>query len=150
DKALEEVQRITFTCSRCGWTGSPPGIVTGEVFGIRNGGPEHWVLRCSECGRLPEGRGAPDRHVLGPDISNVDSKLVSKRWEELNHPKLDHPAASRTTKSVGPIVDLNEWIGRYEPDLYELAYVGQQVWPNFADFLWNMNEVTWESPGLGE
>lgn len=139
DSALEEVQRISFICPRCSWRGSQPGIVTGNVSGITNGGPEHWVLRCPECGRLPEGRGVPDRHILQPDISNVDANLIVKRWEKNSRSKLDHPAASRTTKSVGIIKDLDEWIRQYEPNQYELAYVGQQLWRNCADFLWDMD-----------
>jgi hypothetical protein len=150
DKALEEAQRIIFICPRCNWTGSQPGIVTGKISGIRSGGPEHWLLRCRECGRLPEGRGAPDRHILQPDITNVDANLIVKRWEERRRPKLDAPEASRTTKSVGPIVDLHKWIERYEPSLYELAYVGQQMWPNFADFIWDMNIATLGNLGLDQ
>lgn len=81
DKALEEVQRINLVCPRCNWTGLQPGIVTGEVFGITGGGPSCWVLRCPECGRFPEGSGSPDRHILEPDISKINAKLILKRWE---------------------------------------------------------------------
>ena len=76
---------------------------------------------------------------MEPDISKINAKLILKRWEEVGRPNIDHPAASRTTKSVGLIGNLDEWIRIYEPNLHELAYVGQQLWPDYADFLWEMN-----------
>ena len=89
--------------------------------------PEQWRLQCPTCGGQ-----------IGPDLSPVAAEPIVKRWEETGRPTLDNPAASAAFRSSPGISDLPEWIRKNEPSHLELAYLGQQLWPNahaMLDFL---------------
>jgi hypothetical protein len=117
-RATAELSRIPIVCGGCDWTGSHPAIES------QGRGPEHWTLRCPACGS-----------IVGPDVDSLDSLKILARWDAVSRPVLDQPGAATSIKSIRPIADLRQWIRSYEPMENELAYVGQQMYANFADFI---------------
>lgn len=120
-RALNELQQISLVCSACDWTGNVPGIEVNP-----REGPTGWRLRCSDCYML-----------VGPNLDGLDPSAIIQRWKEQGKPRLDSPAASVLIESVAPLLDLETWIqdDKYPPMENEVAYVGQQLWPNFAQFI---------------
>ncbi len=139
-RALDELQRIPLLCSGCEWLGSQPNVFEGEValagsFFLSAPGskprPANWRLRCPDCGA-----------IVGPVLDNLDIDIVLRRWRTVGQPRLDSPAAAPMIQSVAPIQDLEQWINKYEPMENELAYVGQQLWSRFADFISDVRRKT--------
>jgi hypothetical protein len=89
--------------------------------------PEQWELHCPTC-----------HGPVGPDLALVNARTVTARWVKLGRPSLDSPAASAAFRSAAPINDLSSWIGKNNPSQLELAYLGQQIWPNLVAMLANM------------
>lgn len=119
-RATSELGEIPLVCGGCGWSGSHPNI---KAIGGR-GGPTNWRLRCQACGS-----------VVGPDIDSLDTAVIVERWNASGRPRLDPPAAATMIQSSRPVTDLQQWILSHEPLENELAYVAQQLWSNFADFI---------------
>lgn len=118
--ALAELHYIPLICSRCngGWV-HPRILITDESIG-----PEGWRLRCPEHSCL-----------VGPDVQPLRRDVMIQRWLSIGRPLLDNPSAATSIKSVGPVINLEEWIHRFQPMDLELAYVGQQLWPTFSEFI---------------
>ena len=57
----------------------------------------------------------------------------------LESPALDHPAAATSIMPIGHISDFDQWVSNLSPLENELIYVGQQLWPSFAEFLTALN-----------
>jgi hypothetical protein len=88
-----------------------------------NGGyPEDWRLICPRCGR----------GQLGPDLEPVRAEPLVNRWRALGRPSLDNPGAGACFASVPRVTELDEWIRANEPSHLELAYLGQQMWPDLV------------------
>ncbi len=94
--------------------------------------PENWRLSCALCGG-----------VVGPYLSHVHPDPIIRRWEASGKPRLENPCASLLFRSVERIGDLPGWIRENEPSNLELAYLGQQMWPNIGSML-----KIFESPDL--
>jgi hypothetical protein len=91
--------------------------------------PQRWRLQCPICA----GR-------IGPDLAPVAAEPLVKRWREVGCPVLDAPIASpllrpKNRSGGGFIADLAEWTRKDNPSHLELAYVGQQLWPDAAEML---------------
>lgn len=115
--ASEELNNIPFVCTSCGWAG------TGNKF-YCEGKPINWILLCPECNVQVE-----------PKLGGIDSNVIVSQWFRLGRPTLEMPGAARLIVSTKPITDLSNWIKSYDPMPNELAYVGQQLWSNFATFI---------------
>jgi len=124
-RAIQELQRIALVCSECTWKGFNPRIATRWS----SSGPASWIISCPKCGR-----------IAGPDIDDIDWDNIISRWKDMGMPRLEHPACAKLITSTRPIFDLEEWIQSFEPMEKELAYVGQQLWPNFAAFMHSVRE----------
>ena len=123
-RALYELQYIPFVCSmqydRCNWKGFQPRV---WLYGS-SPRPMFWRVRCPKCGS-----------IAFPDIADLDYDIIINRWKSLGRPALDNPAAAKMIVSVKPVYDFKKWIENFKPMETELAYVGQQLWPNLAHFL---------------
>jgi hypothetical protein len=90
--------------------------------------PEQWLLSCPNCGG-----------IVGPDLIRLRQEPILQRWIALHRPPLEDPHFGRLIKLSGPVVDLAEWIrkigGETGPHPLELAYLGQQLWPNINEML---------------
>jgi hypothetical protein len=93
---------------------------------IQEGGlyPEQWRLVCPSCGGL-----------AGADLTCVSAAPILERWKALGSPPLDNPGASAIFRSAPAISDLSAWIEKNDPSHLELAYLGQQLWPNIGVML---------------
>lgn len=128
--ALQELRRFTLVCygEHCDspkpggshTKGLNPGAVIDEI-GLY---PENWFLRCPSCGEC-----------VGPDLGLIDTTSLIARWNILRKPILEHPGAAKGIKSAQPIVDLNNWIQTTDPSPLELAYLGQQMWPDIGTLM---------------
>jgi len=116
--ASEELNQIRFHCFGCGWEGM------GNKLVCSGGEPRYWLLQCPECFA-----------VVAPDLRGLDTEVIIEQWHRLGRPALENPGASWNIVSIKPINDLRDWIDSFEPMANELAYVGQQLWPNFANFM---------------
>lgn len=81
--------------------------------------PEQWRFQCPLCGG-----------PVGPDLASVAAEPIVNRWKERGSPTLDNPAASAVFRSAPKITDLPDWIRKNDPSHLELAYLGQQLWPD--------------------
>ena len=115
-RALDEVQFIPLVCSKCTWEGYRPHIFVRPR-------PKDWMVRCPKCSQ-----------IVVPDIDYLNLDLILKQWEVKGKPRLDPPAAAASLRSARPILNLEEWLERFNPMENELAYVGQQLWSNLAHF----------------
>lgn len=86
--------------------------------------PEEWRLVCPSCSG-----------VIGPDLECVQAEPIIAKWASAGRPVLENPAASAAFRSAPSITDLPQWIKRSEPSHLELAYLGQQLWPNIGEML---------------
>src|SRR5206468_70501 len=86
--------------------------------------PEQWSLRCPMCGGQ-----------IGPDLDPILEAPILKRWEEVGRPVLDCPAAGAVFEPSATIVDLRAWIQGMKPSNLEMAYLGQQLWPDVERML---------------
>lgn len=133
-QALREFHRWRLVCygNRC--RAKRPGSGSNGMAArsvIRESGlhPDKWLLVCPYCGAS-----------VGPDITCMTGELLIHRWESVGRPRLEYPVAGAGIQSLGNIVDLAEWIGCSEPSQFELAYLGQQMWPDIASMLTAMTE----------
>lgn len=127
-RALNEVQYLLLSCSRCDWSGCHPHL---EVP-VRQR-PSSWRIRCPKC-----------QSIAWPDIDNLNIKTILKQWISKGKPKLEQPGAARSIKSIEHIRDLEEWVKSFEPMEHELSYVGQQLWPNLVLFLQDVKQPNYE------
>lgn len=86
--------------------------------------PERWRLFCPSC---------PGR--VGADLEPIEPRPILTRWFYLGRPSLENPGASAAFQSAPPIVDLPTWIHTADPSPLELAYIGQQLWPDLRTML---------------
>lgn len=115
------MQALRLTCVNDDWQGHSPRI---EDYGRGNEGPAGWRLRCPEC-----------RALVGHGLSDIDAESIVRRWVAVGRPSLEMPGAALSIKSMLPIEDLSRWLESYQPMENELAYVGQQLWPDFRSFI---------------
>jgi hypothetical protein len=116
---IRELHNIPFVCIRCAWEGR------GKELNYA-GEPSWYALSCPKCF---------GSESLGPDLRGLDEELILRRWVKLGKPLLESPGAASNIVSIKPIADLKHWIESFHPMPNELAYVGQQLWPNFATFI---------------
>jgi hypothetical protein len=90
-------------------------------FGLR---PEQWRLSCPSCGG-----------TIGPDLEPVSANKIIRRWQDVGRLPLENPAASAAFKSAPVISNLEDWIKKNNPSHLELAYLGQQLWPDTKSML---------------
>lgn len=117
-RASEELNQIPFVCPRCGWKG------IGSELGCIGDKPAYWLFECPECFALVE-----------PDLFGLDTEVIINQWERLGRPVLENPGAAFNIVSAPPVDDLRNWVDSFKPMANELAYVGQQLWPNYASFI---------------
>jgi hypothetical protein len=86
--------------------------------------PENWRLVCPICGGLS-----------GPDLTPVTVECLLTQWHKVARPKLENPSAGRFWRSAAPATDLDRWIRELDPTKLELAYLGQQMWPDIGKML---------------
>lgn len=115
--SIRELNYIPFLCPNCGWQG------WGKELGYA-GERIYYALKCPECSENPY-----------PDLRGLDENIIVKRWIELGKQTLEAPGAASNIVSIEPIRDLKIWIESFKPMANELAYVGQQLWPNFSTFI---------------
>jgi len=117
--SIRKLNLIPFICTTCGWKG------LGQELGYA-GERSYYALRCPEC---------LGSQGLEPDLRALDEKSILEQWVKLGKPVLENPGAAPNIVSIKPIADLEHWIKAFNPMPNELAYVGQQLWPNFATFI---------------
>ncbi len=120
DRALFELQRIPLSCPSDDWTGAPARVGYDGSGGSERG-PRWWVPMCPVCGS-----------IVAPNVENVRQDLIASRWEERGRPRVEPPPA--LMYGIEPISDVVRWIDEFEPPLFNLVYVGQQLWPSYAEF----------------
>ncbi len=126
-RALLELQAIRLTCVNDDWSGYDPRIQAYEwsvAPALTNEGPATWRLRCPECGAL-----------VGHELAGLDAESIVQHWVSAGRPNLERAGAATSIKSTLPIRDLAEWLDSAQPMENELAYVGQQLWPDFRSFI---------------
>jgi hypothetical protein len=132
---LGELRRFKLVCYALECDQPKPGSSSQGItpaLAIQESGlqPDQWLLLCPSCGTK-----------VGPDIDNVSAAPIVRRWESLGRPPLEHPWADPTVvRSGAPITDLPRWIEDLHPSHLELAYLGQQMWPDIAAMLATMTE----------
>ena len=117
--SITELSRIPLKCDQCAWEGR------GNLVGYA-GQRSYHAVSCPVCHGWAS---------LGPDLRGLDAEAILKRWEKLGKPTLEAPGAAPNIVSIAPISDLRHWLKTFEPMPNELAYVGQQLWPDFATFV---------------
>lgn len=133
-QALSELQRLRLVCygdkCRAPKPGSgSEGMAASAAIHESGVQPDKWLLVCSFCGAS-----------VGPDIACVSGEPLIRRWESVGRPRLENPGAGAGLRSAAQIADLPEWISRSEPSHLELAYLGQQMWPDIGSMLTTMTE----------
>jgi hypothetical protein len=128
-RAVAELQRFTLVCygDRCG--APKPGVgATGMALSsvIRESGvqPDDWLLACPFCSAS-----------VGPDLGCLSRDMLVTRWEAVGRPKLENPGAGAGIGSAAAISELPQWIAQLDPSHMELAYLGQQMWPDIRAML---------------
>jgi hypothetical protein len=126
--ALNQLFNLTLRCygKDCKLSFSSPQQLQSIIseFGLR---PEQWLLLCPYCGGL-----------VGPDLEPVSADRIIRRWQDVGRPSLENPAASAFLKSAAPVNNLPDWIRKIrknDPSHLELAYLGQQLWPDIKSML---------------
>ena len=97
--------------------GSPPELL--NVVFDPDSPPQRWRLQCPKC----NGR-------VGPDLAPVSADRIILRWGSIGRPPMDNPGASAAFESVAAITELAEWVRKNNPSHLELAYLGQELWPD--------------------
>lgn len=133
-QALDELSRLRLVCyggkcsapkpgsSSCGM--APTSVI--KESGVQ---PDKWLLLCPTCGAS-----------VGPDIASISPGPLISHWQSIGRPRLENPGAGWNLQSVPAIVDLPEWVSHSQPSHFELAYLGQQMWPNIERMLAAMTE----------
>lgn len=116
-RAESELKQIPFKCYRCGWEGRWNGVIYPSRQIYVN-------LICPEC-----------LSSIYPDLRELNIEVIIRQWDQLGRPPLEMPGAAANIKGMKPIENLADWITSFKPMENELAYVGQQLWPNFACFI---------------
>jgi hypothetical protein len=126
--ALSELVAFTLRCygNDCPLTLSSTQHVQSVITEIGHR-PARWRLQCPTCAGQ-----------VGPDLAPVATGSILSRWNSVGRPPLENPAASATFRSAAPISDLADWVQKNEPSHLELAYVGQQLWPDARTMLESM------------
>jgi len=117
-RASEELNQIPFVCPKCGWKG------IGSEIGCIGDKPAYWLFECPECFAPVE-----------PDLFGLDTEIIINQWERLGRPVLENPGAASNIVSAPSVNDLRNWVDSFKPMANELAYVGQQLWPNYSSFI---------------
>jgi hypothetical protein len=86
--------------------------------------PESWRLVCPRCSGLS-----------GPNLTPVTADGVLARWYKVGRPELENPSAGLLWRSAAAVTDLDKWIQASNPSKLELAYLGQQMWPDISRML---------------
>ncbi len=130
--AFGELQRLTLVCygERC--TAPKPGthasgMPVSSVIREQGVQPDQWLLVCPLCGAS-----------VGPDLGPVTRDAVIARWEAAGRPALENPGAGAGIRSAAAVTDLPHWIAQLDPSSFELAYLGQQLWPDILSMLQDM------------
>jgi hypothetical protein len=132
--ALGELGRLKLVCygEKCSAPkpgSSSYGMAPTSVIRELGVQPNKWLLLCPSCG-----------NSVGPDIASLSATPLLMRWASLGRPALENSAAGFGIQSATPVVDLPQWITQSQPSLLELAYLGQQMWPDIATMLSAMIE----------
>ncbi len=140
-RAREELDLVRLVCYNDSCDAPKPGsgkfLEPGTVIEEQGIAPEKWVLRCSRC-----------RNVVGPDLAIVNVTLIVRQWFSLGKPPLENPGAGPEWQSAPVINDLEKWSETSDPSHLELAYVGQQMWPNL-ETMWSALEDSYSSKASG-
>jgi hypothetical protein len=86
--------------------------------------PDHWLLICPLCGAS-----------VGPDLGVISRDAIVARWEAVGRPALENPGAGAGIRSAAAVTDLPAWIAQLDSSPFELAYLGQQIWPDILSML---------------
>lgn len=121
-RASMELRQIPFKCLRCGWQGM------GNELTCTN--PIYQYLICPEC-----------LNNIDPDLRALSTEVIVNQWDKLGRPCLEMPAAASNLIGTKPIDNLPNWITSFQPMTNELAYVGQQLWSNFASFIRDVQKL---------
>lgn len=133
--ALNELQRLRLVCYGEDCKAPKPGSAAGGMPAssvVRESGvqPDQWLLLCPFCGA-----------TIGPDVADIVIEPLIQKWHSLNQPQVENPGAGWNLQSIAPIADLPQWIRTSQPSYLELAYVGQQMWPNIESMLSTMTKA---------
>lgn len=134
-QALNELQGLRCVCYGDECKAPKPGSSSGSIIAssaIRESGvqPDKWLLLCPLCGAS-----------VGPDVADMAAEPLMRQWQSISQPELENPGAGWNLQSIAPIIDLPQWIQSSQPSHLEIAYVGQQMWPNLAVMLKAMKEA---------
>jgi hypothetical protein len=131
-QALSELQQLTLVCYGEGCTAPKPGthatsMTVSSVLKEHGVQPNQWLLVCPLCGAS-----------VGPDLGVITSDAIVTRWDAVGRPALENPGAGAGIRSAAPVTDLPNWIAQLDPNAFELAYLGQQLWPDIVSMLRDM------------
>ena len=115
--SIRELHYIPFVCTACPWEGTGREL---DYAGERS----YYALKCPKC-----------YSSLEPDLRGLNKRIIIEKWVDSGKPVLESPGTAPNIVSTKPIIDLEHWIRSFKPMPNELAYVGQQLWPNFATFI---------------
>jgi len=131
-RALTQLQQFTLVCygERC--TAPKPAtkassMAVSSVIREQGVQPDQWLLVCPLCGAS-----------VGPDLGVVSHDAVVARWEAAGRPALENPGAGAGIRSAAAVTNLPTWIAQLDPSPFELAYLGQQLWPDILSMLQDM------------
>ena len=98
---------------------------------------------CKESGVQPDKVAAALSHMRCKRWARYRKHLswtAQRHWQSIGRPRLENPGAGWNLQSVPAIADLPEWVSHSQPSHFELAYLGQQMWPNIERMLAAMTE----------
>jgi len=127
-EALRQLAMMRLRCygEDCNLSSTPVTKCVGQT----GGGPEGWRLSCPHCAE-----------VVGPDLEPVIAERIVARWEEAGRPALEDSGACSLFASTPAINDLRAWLAKNDdPSNLELAYLGQQMWPDIVSMLRSLDE----------
>jgi hypothetical protein len=135
ERALTELHQVRLVCYGENCKAPKPAVGSEALTAsavIRESGvqPDKWFLLCPFCSG-----------TVGPDISGMAREPLIMRWQSHGRPPLENPGAGAGWESIPEVVDLPKWIDDLQPSHLELAYLGQQLWPNIASMLEAMPHV---------